>query len=101
MERQGFVGEAAPELRRLQDNVIRAVNPIASVPTLSGVLVGPVSIGTSFAPVNHGLGRQYQGWQVVRINANATVWEDFAWSGQTRSISMQASAACTVYLWVF
>ncbi len=101
VERMNFSGESAAEIKRLQDNVIRAVNPISKVPTLDGVLIGPFSLTTSFQPIAHGLGRQYLGWQVTRNNASATVWEDFTWNAQTASISMRASAACTVYLWVF
>lgn len=101
VERLNFNGDAAPELKRLQDNIIRSVNPVVKVPVIDGVLIGPFSLTTSFQPIAHGLGRQYLGWDVKRINASATVWEDFTWNAQTASIYMRASAACTVYLWVF
>ena len=101
LEKQNFTGPSASEIKRLQDNVSRAIDPLSAVPTLDGVQVGPVALGTSFAPVNHGLGRAYLGWQVIRIDASATVWEDFTWNGTRGSINMMASAACNVYLWVF
>lgn len=101
VERMNFSGEAAPELKRLQDNVIRAVDPLTRSSIVDGVLVGPVPLTTSFAPVAHGLGRQFRGWIVIRNDTSATAWEDFTWNAQAASISMRASAACSVYLWVF
>lgn len=101
LERLNFIGDAAPELKRLQDNVIRAVNPLSGSAVVDGVLIGPISLTTSFQPVAHKLGRQYRGWQVIRTNASATVWEDFTWNAQDATIYMRASATCTVYLWVF
>lgn len=101
LEKQNYSGPGAAEIKRLQDSVARSLDPLSTVPTLNGNKLGPIALGTSFAPVNHGLGRAYLGWQVIRIDANATVWEDFTWNGMTGSISMRASAACNVYLWVF
>jgi len=101
IERLNFTGEAATDLKRLQDATVRALDPVVRVPTLDGVLLGPIALTTTLAPVNHGLGRAFLGWQVVRINASATVWEDFAATQQTASISMRASVACSIYLWVF
>lgn len=103
VERINFPGddEVTGSIKRLQDSVIRAVNPLTSLPILDGILVGPVTLGTTFAPVSHGLGRQYLGWFVARNNALATVCEDFTAANQSITISMKASAAATVYLWVF
>ena len=102
VERHNFRDEdaLAPQLKRLQDSVIRAVNPIAAVPLLDGVLL-TVTLGTSFAPVNHMLGRQYASWMPAGLQADARVWEDPTWNQQTSSISLRASAAVTLKIWVF
>ena len=101
VERINFDGESAPELKRLQDSIIRAVNPIAALALLNGTLVGPVALTTSFASVNHGLGRVYQGWIVTRSNALVTVAENMLATNQNLAISLKASANATIYLWVF
>jgi hypothetical protein len=100
MERRAFSGDAAPELKQLQDSVIKALNPIAATALIDGLLI-TADLTTSFAPVAHKLGRKYQGWIVVGINASATVWEDVNALNQDAFISLRASAACTVKLWVF
>jgi hypothetical protein len=100
-ERMNFNDGSAAELKRLQDNILRAVNPITGIPILDGRIIGPIAVTTSFQPVNHGLGRQFMGWWPVRIDANAVLFEDFSWAQQTTSISLRASAGCNVYLWVF
>jgi hypothetical protein len=101
VDRLNFTGDSAEEIKRLQDSVIRSVNPLCAVPLIDGVLLGPVNLTTTLTPVNHGLGRQFIGWHVRRINANATVWEDFTWAQQKSSILMRASSNCQVYLWVY
>lgn len=103
VERINFAGDddTTANIKRLQDSVIRAVNPITALPILDGLIIGPITLGTLFAPVNHTLGRQYLGWFVTRSNALATVCEDFTATNQNVTISMKASAAATVYLWVF
>ena len=48
--------------------------------------------------VNHGLGRVPQGWIVVGIDAQATVWS----SGSTnKTLTLLTSADAGVTLWVF
>lgn len=101
VERINFKGDSAEELKRLQDSVIRAVNPLAALPLLDGQIIGPIALGTVFQSVNHLLSRQYLGWIVVRNNAAAIVTEDFNSISQSTSISLKASVAATVYLWVF
>ena len=102
IERLNFNGQSSPDLKRLQDSVLRALSPLTRVPTLNGVLIGPVEISsTAFTTVPHKLGRKFQGWQITRIDTNATVWEDFTAPRQGTSVSLRASSTCNVYLWVF
>lgn len=101
IERMNFNGESAAEIKRLQDNVIRSVNPIAKVSLLDGRLIGPIALTTTFQPIAHGLGRPYLGWFIVDQDAAAAPYSDFSWTQKSTSISMKSTVSLNVYLWVF
>ncbi len=102
LERVNFPGNDSQDVKRLQDIVSRAVDPITTVPILDGRIIGPITLTSVAQPVNHGLGRQYLGWILIRVASSAAVSEDINWSQQTTSISMRCSAGTVVvYLWVF
>lgn len=72
----------------------------------SGQMVNVV-LGTTTVMVPHGLNREYQGWQLLDLNADARVWRDSTvdttqkQNSKTLYLPLKASAACTVVLWVF
>lgn len=87
-----------PDLNKVQDNVELALRPVLQSAILAGVQVNDVELTTSPATVSHTLGRQPQGWLLVGQNADARVWS----TARDRNIlTLQASAACTVSLWVY
>lgn len=66
-----------PDLSRFQDRVREAVNPVLALPQLGGRTVS-VTLQPTPDPtfINHGLGRRIQGWQVVRLKGQTTVWDE-------------------------
>jgi hypothetical protein len=83
-------------LNRIQANISQAFAALSS-PFLGGQLIQNVSVGTTATVINHGLGRQPQIWTLCDQQANAIVWRT-AWN--SNSITLQATAACTLSLWV-
>lgn len=79
----------ASYLRRLTDNAA-----LDYVETSSILLTGGVD-----TVVNHKLGRMPQAWQIIDINAAATVFRNAAFDPLT--LTLRASAICTVKLRVW
>jgi hypothetical protein len=65
---------------------------------LAGRAIESVALTTGATAVQHKLGRVPRGWFVTDIDAAATVRRT-AWS--TKTLTLVASASCTVNLWVY
>lgn len=94
------------ELKKVSDQVNLNKRPQLSSELLTGELqangLTGYALGLTTVLVPHGLGRAYQGVRVVRIWANAVVYEDSSSTcDRTRFIPLLASAAVTVQLEVF
>lgn len=101
-ERMNFLGENAQEIKRLQDNVSRVVDPMTEIPLLDGRLIGPITLTNTFSPVSHGLGRPYLGYLTVRVGNANVVSEDYSWTQKATSARLRCSSGtAVVYLWVF
>ncbi len=68
-----------------------------------GKSIVSVTLGTSSTAIEHGLGRNVTGWEIIRINADATIWEDDAPSGSENLniLWLKASATVTVTLKIY
>lgn len=89
-------------LTQIQSNIDQAFSEIQEGPVLRGVLIKQVAIATSNTFIDHGLGRDFQGFVVARINADARVWESPTNNVQPNTqIILKASAVCTINLWVY
>lgn len=84
-------------LNRVQDNISKVINPIASNPLIDGVLLS-FSITTTATKYPHGLGRKPLGWILVAPQADARVWQT---ASDSTTLTLMASAAVTCSLWVF
>lgn len=82
-------------LQLLQDNVAQAIQ--AASPMAGGVIVAGVKLSVGANVVGHGLGHPPRYWTLLDNQAQATVSRT-AWDSKT--ITLQASAATTVILWV-
>lgn len=77
----------------------RAVNRIVECPILDGKALLDVAVLTSDTVVHHNRGTIPTGVLVTRLGADARVWESAPRTAST--ITLRASAAATVDLWVF
>lgn len=63
------------QLNQIQDNVMLSLNPLLKNALLSGALIQEVSLASGTNTISHNLGRELQGWFVVRIRASATIYD--------------------------
>lgn len=93
-----------PEVVRLQDSMADAVDYIAKIPMLQGVAITDVALtGGATDLINHGLGRDVQGYIITKIDTQATIndgIDNTAYDIAT-ALPLYASVACTVDLWVW
>lgn len=97
------------DLMKLQENISEYVGQLNPV-ILSGILLEKtlgqtpieITIGTTTTLVSHGLGRNYQGWQLLDLQGDARVWRDTSYpDNKDKFLPLIASASVKVKLWVF
>ena len=87
----------------LQTQWAKFIDPILSLPMVQqNTLKNVVLTSGTTNRINHGLGRELQGWFIIRLRASATVY-DTQDSNQTPQYTLQlvTSANVTVDLVVF
>jgi hypothetical protein len=90
------------ELRRVQANLADFVQPLVKNPLLDGVLLRDVALAAGVNVISHGLARAPQGWLVVAPNADVRVWTSASSNpSPTGRLMLEASASCTLSLFVF
>lgn len=98
LKQVGQINTKDEVLNRIQAELASKLNPVLTCPILNGTLVQASLLASGAVNVNHGLGRVPQGWIVVGIDAQATVWS----SGSTnKTLTLLTSADAGVTLWVF
>ena len=75
------------------------IDPVISLPVLNGNLLTDIDLILGTTIVNHKLSRKPQGWFITDINGAATVYRSQPFND--KNITLTASAAVTVNLWVF
>lgn len=88
------------ELKRVQDNITRAIDAITRAPIIDGRLVPQVAVTGSFANYAHGLGRKPLGYIVVSANGIHSIFEDQT-ARTSLFLNLRSSYPVTVDLWVF
>lgn len=93
-----------PELNRVQDRILQAVNPALAHFLLGAQLLEGVSLVTGTNDVDHKLGRRIAGWWIVGMDAGVTIYDILA--GETeaerrRVLRLESSGNATVSLVVF
>lgn len=85
----------------LMQTVWRSIlNPLLGIPFLSGVQLSNISLVSSSPNViNTTLQRMQQGWFITDITGSATLYRSAPFNSLT--LTLTASAPCTVSLWVF
>lgn len=78
------------------------LNPIVTMPQSSGVLLKQVSLKAGDNTIDHRLGRNLQGWQLVRIRAAATIYDKQDTNKlPSRTLILNSSAPVVVDIFVF
>jgi hypothetical protein len=75
------------------------LDPILSLPFLSGLLIKDVDLINGVTVVNHRLGRKLQGWFIVDVDAGVDIYRSAPLNDRT--LTLTSGADCTVSLWVF
>lgn len=89
------------ELARVQDGVEQALKGLDQVPFINGVILENVPLlSASDNQVFHGLGKQFQFWSILRLNANSVVYEAPTQTFADKIITLKCTANCTVSLFV-
>lgn len=76
-----------------------ALNPIVTNAILSGNSINNVALKNGVTVINHGLGRDMQGWFITDINGAANVFRSAPMNSLT--LTLTSSAAVTANLWVY
>lgn len=64
------------DLNKVQDNLIRTLNPVFNTPILNGSILQNVALVAGSNIVNHKLGRDLLGWKIVRQRAAANIYDN-------------------------
>ena len=88
------------KLEQMQKNVVGAINNMNKVPFLNGNLLQKIALSGTETQINHKLNRDYQGFIITNLNANAVVWISST-GNKSQTINLTASASCTIDIWVF
>lgn len=91
------------EVRQLQDNIVRSLNPLLTSPLAQCVLLKDQVIGTSFAYYDHNLNRTPLSYIICAKNANQDVWQDVTVNNKlpTTALRLKATGTVTVDILVF
>lgn len=86
----------------LQTSWSSQLNPLLALPQSSGVILKSITLAAGDNTINHKLGRDLQGWQLIRVRAAATIY-DKQDSNQlkSRTLILNSSAPVVVDLFVF
>lgn len=85
------------ELQKIQDNITTAVTGIEAKPFLGGVLIEGISLTSGSNQVAHTLQRLPRIWVLCDRNSSATIYRT---ASDSNFLTLQASAPCTISLWV-
>jgi len=90
-------------INQLQNNMITSLQPITSNLIVTGNIIQSVAlVAGQVNTINHGLNRILNGWQLVRVRSQSTVWDDQDNNSNPAStLLLQCSANVTVDIYVF
>ena len=88
------------QLERVQLRVRKLEQVIANLPFMVGHLVEDEAIATTATAVQHRLGKTPRGFIVVSVTPDAAIGLSATQpTDMTRSVNLEASAACTADVW--
>ena len=85
-----------------QDRWAAQLDPVLALPQSQSIILKNVALINGTTVVNHKLGRNLQGWKIIRLRASATIYDNQD-SNQTPNLTLilVSNAAVTVDLEVF
>ena len=97
-----LINTSDSDLNLVQQNLIRTLNPIYNTQTLGGSLLQNIPLVIGANSINHKLGRNLVGWQITRIRAASTIFDEQE-SNKTPNLTLalNSSAAVIVDIYVF
>ncbi len=79
-----------------------SINPILSNPLVGGKILSNIVLATGSNVINHGLGKELQGWIPILNNANITIYDSQTTNSMPElTLVLVASGAATVSIYVF
>lgn len=92
----------SPSLQQVQTKWKSQLDPVVGNPLLAGQLLSNLSLLSGNNVINHGLGRNLQGYWVVLNSASATFYDKQSTNNMPQlTLELVASAPTTISLWVF
>lgn len=90
------------DLQTVQQALVRTLTPVFNTPNLGGNLLTGQVLAVGVNTINHGLGRNLNGWSIVRQRAQANIWDSQDSNKmQNLTLILNSTAAVTVDLYVF
>lgn len=90
------------DFQLMQNAWASAINPIINNPTNQGIILPNVILASGDNTINHLLGRNLQGWVVIRKSAAADIYDKQSTNQMPNlTLVLNASAPVTVSLEVF
>jgi hypothetical protein len=91
-----------PELNQLQTKWIQQINPVLALPLNNGNFLQNIPLTAGLNVVNHKLGRNLQGWFVVRVDTGTVIYDGQDQNPmQDLTLYLISGEACVVSLIVF
>ena len=89
-------------MRLMQNRWASIIDPVLAVPLNAGLLLKQVTLASGDNVVNHLLGRELQGWMLVRQRSAADIY-DLQDDNKRPALTLllNSSAPVVVDLWVF
>lgn len=91
------------ELNKFQDNVENSLQGLLNAPILNGTLIKDIPlVNGRVNEITHELGREPQGWYVVRKRADSRIWDTQEYNpNPSRYLSLACSHDVTIDIWIF
>lgn len=90
------------DMHLMQTRWASIINPVIGAPILQGQLLRSVNLITGDNVINHGLGRNLQGWVVTRLRAPSSLYDTQDSNSMPQlTLNLNSSAPCVADLWVF
>lgn len=86
---------SSKDIQLMQTGWSQQLNPLISNPSLQSIILKKISLTSGANVINHLLGRNLQGWRIVRLRALASIY-DTQDSNTTPQLTLQLVASAPV-----